>query len=96
MNTESRLHTVGEVIDAHSRRLISSNEAWKLISFLLLDEIAPSEEASELAEHAELIADLRDGEWHRPDREARAARGMSDKIYCSDYSDDADIIPRRD
>ncbi|MEY2626157.1 MAG: hypothetical protein RL412_1932 [Pseudomonadota bacterium] len=73
MNTESRLHTVGEVIDAHSRRLISSNEAWKLISFLLLDEIAPSEEASELAEHAELIADLRDGEWHRPDREARDA-----------------------
>jgi hypothetical protein len=41
MNSESRLHTVGEVIDAHSRRLISSNEAWKLISFLLFDEIAP-------------------------------------------------------
>lgn len=73
MDTESRLHTVGEVIDAHSRRLISSNEAWKLISFLLLDEIAPIDAASELSEQAELIADLRDGEWRRPDREERDA-----------------------
>lgn len=73
MNSESRLHTVGEVIDAHSRRLISSNEAWKLISFLLFDEIAPSEVASELSEQAELIADLRDGEWRRSDREERDA-----------------------
>ena len=77
MNTESRLHTVGEVIDAHSRRLISSNEAWKLISFLLLDEIAPSEESSELAEHAELIADLRDGEWQTRPRGARCRAGRT-------------------
>jgi hypothetical protein len=73
MNSESRLHTVGDVIDAHSRRLISSNEAWKLISFLLFDEIAPSEVASELSEQAELIADLRDGEWRRSDREEHDA-----------------------
>jgi hypothetical protein len=73
MNSESRLHTVGDVIDAHSRRLISSNEAWKLISLLLLDEIAPAEAISELSEQAEMIADLRDGEWHRPDREVRDA-----------------------
>lgn len=73
MNSESRLHTVGDVIDAHSRRLISSNEAWKLITLLLLDEIAPAEAISELSEQAEMIADLRDGEWHRPDREVRDA-----------------------
>jgi len=68
MNSESRLHTVGDVIDAHSRRLISSNEAWKLISLILLDEITPTEAVSELSEQAELIADLRDGEWRRPHR----------------------------
>jgi hypothetical protein len=73
MNSESRLHTVGDVIDAHARRLISSNEAWKLISLLLLDEIAPAEAVSDLSEQAELIADLRDGECHRPERAAHDA-----------------------
>jgi len=73
MNSESRLHTVGEVIAAHSRQLISSNEAWRLISFLLLDEIAPAEAASEISEQIELIDDLRDGEWHRKSRENRDA-----------------------
>ncbi|MFZ9305404.1 MAG: hypothetical protein EBV65_10265 [Gammaproteobacteria bacterium] len=73
MNSESRLHTVGEVIAAHSRQLISSNEAWRLISFLLLDEIAPAEAASDISEQIELITDLRDGEWHRKNQETRDA-----------------------
>lgn len=73
MNSESRLHTVGEVIDAHSRKLISSNEAWRLISFLLLDEISPAEAASDISAEVELITDLRDGEWHRSAREDRDA-----------------------
>lgn len=73
MNSESRLHTVGEVIDAHSRKLISSSEAWRLISFLLLDEIAPVEAASDVSAAVELITDLRDGQWHRSTQEARDA-----------------------
>lgn len=87
MNSESRLHTVGEVIAAHSRQLISSNEAWRLISFLLLDEIAPAEAASEISAQIELIDDLRDSEWQRKSREnhdaALAARIADLKNYLA-------------
>ncbi|MFM7396205.1 MAG: hypothetical protein ACKO42_03715 [Gammaproteobacteria bacterium] len=58
-----------------------------LISFLLLDEIAPLEAASEISEQGELISDLRDGKGTRADRDAHesalAARIEDLKTYIA-------------
>ncbi len=87
MNSESRLHTVSDVIDAHSRRLISSREAWRLISFLVLDEIAPLEAESDLSQQLELITDLREDNWRRSEEDeqdsALAARIIDLKRYLA-------------